>query len=76
MLAGLAGEGGGDAEMLPASNRHDAEVLRAMVGLASDLVAVVQDAKGLDLACRAGVAQVKPEPYNLSMLRRCGWGTR
>ena len=61
-LAGLAGEGGGDAEGVPASGRHDAEVLRDMVKLASDLVAVVQVAKGLEVACRAGVAQVNPKP--------------
>ena len=56
-LTDHAGGGGSDEKSVAGSNWEDAEVLRDMVRLASDLVAVVKGAKGLEVACRAGVSQ-------------------
>lgn len=55
-LADLTGDEGGDRRN-SGTKRQNAEVLRDMVGLATDLVAIVKSVQGLEVACRAGISQ-------------------
>ena len=55
-FADLAGREGGDRRN-SGTDRQDAEVLRDMMGLASELLVVVKSVKGLEVACRAGISQ-------------------